>query len=87
MTVGFMGLLSAMIAGHVGVKAGVRLLAPMVVLGIASVCYWRVTQEAGRGDLRPHALVQFGSMLAILLIVLFPPRYTRGADLVWSFLI
>lgn len=88
MTVGFMGLLSAMIAERINLKAGLRLLAPLVVLGVASVLYWRVTQQAGDGDLRPYALVQFGSMLAILLlIVLFPPRYTRGTDLILSFLI
>jgi hypothetical protein len=34
------------------------------------------------GDLRPYALVQFGSLLAIPLILwLFPPRYTGTADL------
>lgn len=88
MTVGFMGLLSAMIAERISVKAGLRLLAPLVVLGVASVLYWRVTQQAGHGDLRPYALVQFGSMMAILLLIVsFPPRYTRSADLIPSFLI
>jgi uncharacterized membrane protein YhaH (DUF805 family) len=88
MTVGFMGLLSAMIAERISVRTGLRALAPLVLFGLASVFYWRITEQAGRGDLRPYALVQFGSMLAILLLVLlFPPRYTRGADLVVSFLI
>lgn len=88
MTLGFMGLLSAMIAERIRIKAGLRALAPLVLLGAASVLYWRVTQQAGYGDLRPYALVQFGSIIAIvLLIVLFPPRYTRGADLIASFLL
>lgn len=86
MTVGFMGLLAAMIGERISVKAGLRSIVPLLVLGVGSVVYWRVTQAAGHGDLRPYALVQFGSMLAILLLIaLFPPRYTRGADLLASF--
>lgn len=64
------------------------MLVPLILFGLVSVFYWQVTQQQGRGDLRSYALVQFGSMLAILLlIVLFPPRYTRTTDLVVSFLI
>jgi uncharacterized membrane protein YhaH (DUF805 family) len=86
MTVGFMGLLAAMIAERISVKVGLRSLAPLLLFGVASVFYWRITQQAGHGDLRPYALVQFGSMLAILLLVaLFPPRYTRTAGLLVSF--
>jgi hypothetical protein len=86
MTAGFMGLLAAMIAERISVKAGLRSLAPLLLFGVASVFYWRITQEAGHGDLRPYAFVQFGSMLAILLLVaLFPPRYTRTAGLLASF--
>ncbi|HTU35093.1 MAG TPA: hypothetical protein VMF66_14925, partial [Candidatus Acidoferrum sp.] len=86
MTLGFMGLLAAMIGERINVKAGLRSMAPLLVLGVGSVFYWRITQEAGHGDLRAYALVQFGSMLAILLLIaLFPPRYTRGADLLMSF--
>lgn len=86
MTVGFMGLLAAVTGERISVKAGLRSMAPLLLLGVGSVIYWRVTQAAGDGDLRPYALVQFGSMLAILLLIaLFPPRYTRGADLLVSF--
>lgn len=86
MTVGFMGLLAAMIGERISVKAGLRSIAPLLVLGVASVFYWRATQSTGHGDLRPYALVQFGSMLVILLLIaLFPPRYTLGADLLVSF--
>ena len=88
MTIGFTGLLSAMITERVSVRAGLRMLVPLILFGLVSVFYWQVTQQQGRGDLRSYALVQFGSMLAILLlIVLFPPRYTRTTDLVVSFLI
>jgi hypothetical protein len=86
MTIGFMGLLSAVIAERISLRAGLRSLAPLLILGVGSVFYWRFTEQAGRGDLRPYALVQFGSLLAILLLIaLFQPRYTRGADFIVSF--
>ena len=83
MTLGFMSLLAATIGERISVKIGLRLLMPLLVLGVASVLYWNFTQDRGQGDLRPYALVQFGSLaILLLLVVLFPPRYTRGADLI-----
>ncbi len=85
MTIGFMALVAAVISERVSVRAGMRLLALLVALGIASAGYWKVTQTAEHGDLRPYVLVQFGSLLVILLLIaLFPPRYTRGADFLVS---
>jgi predicted membrane channel-forming protein YqfA (hemolysin III family) len=85
-TMGFMSLLAAVVAERVSVKAGLRLLAPLLILGVGTVVYWSVTQANGHGDLRPYGFVQFGSMLAfLLLLVLFPARYTRGAGFVISF--
>lgn len=79
MTVGFMGLLVAMINERISVRLGTRLLVPLLVLGFASVWYWYHTEVAGRGDLRPYILVQFGSvLLLVFLVTIFPPRYTRG---------
>jgi hypothetical protein len=82
MTVGFMGLLCASIADRASVRWGVALLAPLVLAGAASVGWWVLTEERGAGDLRAYALVQAYPLLAIpLLLALYPPRYTRGADL------
>jgi hypothetical protein len=82
MTIGFLGLVSALVAERVNVRAGLWLLAPMILLGVASVIYWEITQRQGRGDLRPYAFAQFGSLLIlVLLIFLFPARYTRTYDL------
>ena len=81
MAAGFMSLVAAVIAERVSVKAGVRLLAPLVLAGLASVVYWEVTQARGHGDLRMYALAQFGSLVVLLLLIaLFPPRYTRTPD-------
>lgn len=72
-----MGILSMVIVERISVKAGVVLLVPLLILGLASVVYWQVTEQAGQGDLRPYALVQFLSVLLILVILwLFPGRYS-----------
>ncbi len=82
MTIRFLGLVAALLAERVSVRAGLWLLAPLIVLGVASVIYWEITQRQGRGDLRPYAFAQFGSLLILaLLILLFPARYTRMYDL------
>jgi hypothetical protein len=82
MAIGFMALVAAVTAERVDVTAGVRLLLPLIAIGISSVVYWEFTQMRGHGDLRPYALVQFGGLLVMaLLILLFPARYTRTADL------
>jgi len=85
MAIGFMALIAAVIAERIGVKLGFSLIVPLAALGVASVLYWSVTQSHGRGDLRAYVLMQFGSLLVlVLLLALFPPRYTRGADFIIS---
>ena len=79
MTLTFMSLLAAIITERINARLGVRLLAPLVVAGVASVFYWQWT-----GNLWPYAGVQFYSpFLIALMIWLFPPRYGRTADLLW----
>jgi hypothetical protein len=78
---GFMALLAAVIAERISVKAGLRLLAPLLVAGVASVLYWRWSGLRGAENILPYALVQYGAIAAIVAIVaFFPSRYTRGAD-------
>lgn len=78
-----MGLFAATIVERIGVKAGLVLLGPLVAVGIVSVLWWAAGERRGEGDLRLYALVQFFPMLAVpLMALLFPSRYTRGADLV-----
>ena len=48
MTLAFMSLLAAIIAERIGLRAGLALLAPLLLLGFASVWYWHVAD-----DLRP----------------------------------
>jgi hypothetical protein len=63
MAVGFMGLLTALVASVMGSWWEHRLLLPALVIGIASVAYWRLT-----GDLRPYIWVQFAPLVVLLLI-------------------
>jgi hypothetical protein len=85
MTIGFMSLLAATIDERISVKTGLRSLVPLLIFGVASVLYWNFTEVGHHGDLRPYVLVQFGSLVVLLLLVaLFGPRYTRGADLIVS---
>jgi hypothetical protein len=78
MTIGFMGFLAATIAERFSVRAARVSFVPLLVFGAASVAYWHWTEQHGVGDLRPYVLVQFGSLLTIMLmLVLYPPRYSH----------
>ena len=84
MTLVFMSLFALAVGDRIGTAAGRGLLAPLLVLGPASVLVWHVTEQAGHGDLRLYGLVQFLPMLVIpMLLLLFPARYT-GAGLWWT---
>ena len=65
MTISFAGLFSIVTGEFVSVRIGRRLLIPLLVIGVASVTYWAITEAYGIGDLRPYALVQFLPMLLI----------------------
>jgi hypothetical protein len=83
MGLAFMALFDAVLGERLSVRAGRWLLAPLLAAGLGSVLYWHVTEMQGHGDLRPYYLVQFYPVLAIpLMLLLFPPRYTRGQDLI-----
>jgi hypothetical protein len=80
--VAFMALFSAVIGERIGLRIGLVLCGPLMVLGLGSVLYWTWTESHGEGDLRPYYFVQGYPIFAIpLMLALFPPRYTRGTDL------
>jgi hypothetical protein len=73
----FMALFAAVIGEHVSVRAGLILLGPLMAVGLGSVFFWSAT-----GELGPYYFVQLYPLIAIpLLLILYPPRYTREADL------
>jgi hypothetical protein len=82
MTLAFMSLVAAVVGERVGIGLGLRLLAPLTGLGLLSVLHWHLTEQHGAGDLRLYALVQFVPLVVVpLLLALYPPRYTRGGDI------
>lgn len=73
MTIGFMGLFVAMLGEYVGKRLATLLLAPAVVLGLATVLYWHWTD-----DLRPYYWVQLIPLLTIpAVMILFRSGYSH----------
>ena len=88
MTVGFMGVISFIIAERISLKWALRLLPALLAVGLFSVVYWIYTelQSTPRhptGDLRLYGLVQFLPLLLIPAILLaFRAPYT-GVKYIW----
>lgn len=79
---GVTALLAATIVDRVGVKAGLIALPILVFLGVASVLHWYWSELQGAGNLNFYIVVQFYSLLLVVVLsVLLPSRYTRGADI------
>jgi hypothetical protein len=73
----FMALFALVLADRADPGLGRTLVVPALVVGVASVGHWHLS-----GDLRLYALVQFGPLVAIpLLLALRTGVYTRGGDL------
>lgn len=86
MTIVFMSFLSATLSELVSRPIGVRLLFPLVTLGVASVLWWHYTETMGKGDLRLYFWVQFFPMLGIplLLLLYYKPAIRRIIpSLIW----
>jgi len=77
MTLAFMGFLVAVASEHLGERLERMLLAPALIVGIASVLWWDHTD-----DLRFYIWVQLSPFLAIVVLLLaYPGRYTHRAYL------
>jgi hypothetical protein len=86
MTISFMSLVSAQIVDRINARLGVALLVPLLLVGMASVVYWIVTERAGRGNVVPYAVLQGYSVVILVgLAATHPSRYTRGAAIYWVF--
>lgn len=73
MTVGFMGLLLAVLAEHATPRLARYGLVPAVSVGVLSVVYWSYTD-----DLRPYFSVQAAALLGVAaMLLLFRARYSH----------
>ncbi len=78
----FAALLSAVIAERLSVRAGLMLLLPLVATGAGMTWYWLWSEMRGAGNVLTYFAFQLYALLAILLLMrLFPPRYSRGEDI------
>jgi hypothetical protein len=80
MTITFAGIVGAALAQRVSARAGALATVALLVVGPASVLYWRAS-----ANLMPYIVLQGGTMLAILLVVLLTP--TRNDPVPWWWLI
>ena len=86
MTIAFMSLISAQIVDRISIRAGLALLLPLLLVGMGSVVYWILTERAGTGNVMPYGVLQFYSVVMLLVLaLLYPSRYSRGADIYWVF--
>jgi len=83
MTLSFMAFFSVLLGERVSVKAGQRLLWPLVLAGMLSVLYWWLGEARGHGDLRPYVLVQFLPMLLMPVLLLFYRPVFGGNGWLW----
>jgi hypothetical protein len=81
MTIVFMPLVAALIAERVDLNLGLWLLPLLTAIGICSVIQWHWTVRQSTGDVRFYAAVQLYAVLALFVVLLLPPAYTRGSDL------
>lgn len=79
--VAFTSTAAALITERIQIRVGLLLLPVLLVVGIASVLQWYKSELHGVGDLRFYAAVQVWSTLVLLIVLLFPARYSRGSDL------
>jgi hypothetical protein len=80
MTLAFMGLLTALIAEHMDARVEKTVLGPALLVGMASVAWWRYS-----GDLRFYAWVQVAPLLAVLFVLAtFRGRYTHRDYLIYA---
>ena len=80
MTLAFMGLFAALMSEHLGAPLERPVLLPALLLGIASVLWWRYSD-----DLRIYIWVQLAPLLAIPFVVaMFPARYTHRNYLIYG---
>jgi hypothetical protein len=86
MTCSFMSLVAVTLMERAGTKFGAAALLPLLLFGIGSVLIWTVTARLGHDDYRFYLFVQFFSpVVLVLLIGLFPPRYSGTRYLVIAF--
>lgn len=71
MTIVFSSFFCWMLSFYLGMRRARVTWYFLLPLSIASVFYWRYTENLGQGDLRPYLLVQFLPMVLLLFMLIF----------------
>ena len=80
--IGIVTLLSIVLIERIDTNIGFILLPCLILFGVGSVIYWDWGEQFGLGNLNYYIVVQFYSILAIILLSkYFSSRYTRGAGI------
>jgi len=80
MTIAFMAFFSALVSEHVGERLERWLLAPALLLGLASVLWWRAS-----GDLRLYFWVQAAPLVCLpFVLLMFRGMYTHRRYLAYG---
>ena len=87
MTIAFMSFFSLFCGERISIGLAKKLFPVLLVAGVISIVYWHYSEQAGQGDLRPYALVQFLPIVLVpLILLMIPSRYDRTRDLWWFLL-
>ena len=82
MTLAFMALFSMVVGDRVSAKLGAQIFWPLLIAGVASVCYWYWSEVRGMGDLRAYIVIQFLPMLLIpIMLMLYRGKLMRSSYL------
>jgi Ceramidase len=87
MAISFIAFFCAVVGECISTKIALRLLLPLLALGIVSVFYWRFTELQGHGDLRPYILVQFLPIALMPLILWLYDGKQKNCNYVWVVLV
>jgi hypothetical protein len=81
-TLALMSLLAAQIVDRINVRAGLRLLVPLLLAGAASAVYWIATERAGVGNVVPYVILQgYAIVMVVVIAWSYPSRYSHGGDI------
>lgn len=86
MTLGFAGLIAAVLGERVSPRLAMPALAVLVSMGGLSVMWWLRTEQLGAGNVILYGVFQGWSILLIVLVLILYPshRYSHGHLLIWA---
>lgn len=88
MTIVASGFTAVFLGDRISPKFGLFLLWPLVVVGIASVVYWELSEVTHHGDLRFYYFVSYYPIILLPFFLLFyPSRYTGNYYLIEAVLL